>query len=65
MKPSHWLYDKLFRNKDFNRLIDKLELSRLRLEDKKLLLNLIYSDYSHGGAVAVNDETGHVTDLFF
>ena len=50
---------KLFRNNhDFNVLIDKLELSHLRLEDRKALLNLIYS---HRGAVAVNDEIGHVT----
>ena len=56
---SDLIDDKLFRNdKDFNVLIDKLELSHLRLEDRKALLNLIYS---HRDAVAVNDEIGHVT----
>ena len=41
---SDLIDDKLFRNdKDFNVLIDKLELSHLRLEDRKALLNLIYS----------------------
>ena len=56
---SDLIDNRLFRNdKDFNVLINKLELSHLRLENRKALLNFISS---HRGAVAVNDEIGHVT----
>ena len=55
---SDLIDDTLLRNdKDFNGLNDKLESCHLRLEDRKALLILIYS---HRGAVAVNDEIGHL-----